>query len=260
MPRLNVGKLSLHYLSEGEGEPILFLHAFPLHAEMWRGELATLADGWRTIALDARGFGGSVPVPEALTMEMIADDAAALLEHLRLERAVVVGLSMGGYAALAFARRHAARLRALVLADTRASADTEEGAANRLRFAAEARERGAPWAADQLLPKLLSPGADQALVARVRQLILEARPEAIAAAQLGMARRADQHALLPAIRCPTLVICGQQDGLTPLDESRALTTAIPGARLTELPGGHLSNLESGAAFAACLRAFVAGLA
>jgi len=194
-------------------------------------------------------------------MERIADDGAALLDHLGVEKAVVGGCSMGGYAALAFVRRHPQRLLGLVLQDTRAGADTAEAKANRAGLAAKVLAEGSPAAVDALLPKLLGETTQREqpdLVARVRERILATAPAGIANALHGLAARADSRETLPAIAVPALVLVGAEDVLTPPSEAALLSAAIPRARLDVIPGaGHLANLESPAAVNAALRAFLA---
>jgi pimeloyl-ACP methyl ester carboxylesterase len=213
------------------------------------------------VRFDARGFGASAPSDGLLTMERIADDARALLDRLGVSTATVCGLSMGGYAALAFARRHPDRLKALVLADTRAGADTEEGRANRAALAERVRHEGSLAAADAMVPRLLgrtSLSERPELADRVRQIILGNPPRGIVDALAGLASRADATPALREIAVPTLVLCGEEDALTPVSEAEALRDAVRGSRLVVVPrAGHLSNMENPAAFNEALRAFLA---
>jgi 3-oxoadipate enol-lactonase len=253
----------LEYDERGRGEPLLLLHAFPLARFMWDAQLDALAASQRVIAFDARGFGLSPLGEGPLTMERIADDAAALLDTLGIERAVVGGCSMGGYAALAFARRHPGRLRALYLQDTRAGADSEEARQGRAALAERVLREGAGVAVEAFLPKLLGETTkrDQpALATSLRERILATAPQAIANALHGLAARADSRPTLAGIGVPTLVVVGSEDVLTPPSESEAMTAAIPGARLEVVPrAGHLANLEQPAAVSAALRTFLASL-
>jgi 3-oxoadipate enol-lactonase len=252
------------YDDRGRGEPILLFHAFPLDRSMWEGQLVALAKSWRAIAFDARGFGASPPAAGPLTMEELADDAAALLDTLGIERAVIGGCSMGGYAALAFARRHPARLRALYLQDTRAGADGDEARKGRAALAERVLREGAEAAADALLPRLLGETTKRErpeLVARLRERIVATPPQSIASALHGLAARADSSPSLAALRVPTLVLVGAEDVLTPPAESEALARAIAGARIEVVPrAGHLANLEQEAAVNAALEAFLDRLA
>jgi pimeloyl-ACP methyl ester carboxylesterase len=253
---------AIEYEATGEGPALLLLHAFPLGLSMWEPQARALAARHRVVRFDARGFGGSAPGDGPLTMERIADDAAALLDHLGVEKAVVGGCSMGGYAAFAFVRRHPERLRGLVLLDTRAGADSAEAKATRAVLAAKVLAEGASAAVEALLPKLLGETSRRErprLVADVRERVLAAPPPAIANALAGLAARADSRATLPTIAVPTLVLVGAEDVLTPPSEAALLSAAIPRARLDVIPAaGHLAGLENPDATNAALGAFLAG--
>lgn len=260
--RLTVDGCEIAYAVSGEGPPLVLLHAFPLGLSMWEAQAAALAASHRVIRFDARGFGASGPSAGPLTMERIADDAAALFDALGVERAVVGGCSMGGYAALAFARRHPERLRALYLQDTRAGADGEEARAGRLALAARVVAEGASVAADAFLPKLLGETTRRerpALVAELRERILATPARAIADALHGLAARSDSRPTLAGLRVPTLVLVGDEDVLTPPAESEAIASAVRAARLVVVPrAGHLANLEQPEAVNTALASFLAG--
>jgi pimeloyl-ACP methyl ester carboxylesterase len=250
----------LAYAVAGQGEPLLLLHAFPLSREMWDPQVQALSGTWRCIALDLPGFGASELGGEVSGMADMAADAVALLDHLGIGRAVVCGLSMGGYVALALAGASPDRLRGLVLADTRAGADAPEARERRLATACEVLEKGSEVLVGAMVPKLL--GADT-LASRpeVRQWlerrIAAAPPAGVAAAQRGMAARPDRTPELGRIAVPTLILVGEQDVVTPPDESRKMARRIPRADLAVLPGaGHLANREQPEAFNRQLRAFL----
>jgi len=251
---------TLEYAVSGDGPALLLLHAFPLGLFMWDAQAEALA-AHRVIRFDARGFGLSDPGQGPLTMERIADDGAALLEHLGVAKAVVGGCSMGGYAALAFVRRHPQRLAGLVLQDTRAGADTEEAKAGRATLAAKVLAEGASAAVSAFLPKLLGETTKRerlALVTGLEERILATSPQAIADALHGLAARPDSGPTLATVRVPTLVLVGEEDVLTPPADSEAMAAAIPGARLEVVPrAGHLANLERPDAVNAALLAFLA---
>jgi pimeloyl-ACP methyl ester carboxylesterase len=261
MPTLHVSGCDLHYLDAGHGpSAVVLLHAFPLHGGMWAAQVEALARHHRVIVPDYRGLGKSTPAPAASEMGLLAEDVRALLAHLRLERVGVAGLSMGGYLALELHRQAPGLFRGLALCDTKAGADTAEGAAGREAFAKNALEHGLAWVADQMVPKLLKPSPDPAVVKQVRHLVGEGTPAGVAAAQRGMARRPDSTPTLAAIKCPTLVVVGEEDGLTPPAEAEKLAAGIKGATLVRIPGaGHLPCLEAPAAFNAALESFFAGL-
>jgi pimeloyl-ACP methyl ester carboxylesterase len=170
-----LGGGELSYDVRGSGPPVLFLHAFPLGMAMWEPQARALRGSHRVVRFDARGFGASPPGDGLLSMERIAEDAVLLLDHLGLPQAAVCGLSMGGYAAFALWRRHPARVSALVLADTRAAADSEEAKKGRADLAEKVRRQGPEAAAEAFLPKLLGETSRRErpeLVTRVREMIL----------------------------------------------------------------------------------------
>ncbi len=261
MPTTSQSGAKIHYQDTGAGrDAVLLLHAFPLHSGMWSRQIAALSPRFRVIAPDYPGLGGSTPRPEPSTMESLAEQVLAVVDGLRVDRAVVAGLSMGGYLAFEIHRRRPGLFRGLVLSDTRAGADTPEGAAGRETFARNAIEKGLHWVADEMTPKLLRPKPDPAAVREVRALIGQGTPAGVAAAQRGMARRPDSTPTLATIGCPTLVVVGEEDTLTPPAEAERMAAAIRGSHLVKIPGaGHLPNLENPAAFDQALSGFVAGL-
>jgi pimeloyl-ACP methyl ester carboxylesterase len=248
-----INEVLMHWREQGSGEPVLFIHAFPFHGGMWDGQLAALPAGWRGIAPDLRGFGktsGSGTGP--YTMDLFADDLAALLDYLQLDHAVICGLSMGGYAALAFYRKHAPRVRALILCSTRAGADTEEGKQNRRALAARVRADGVRAAVESMLPRLVSDQTrlhDPNKLVVAQQLMLSNQPDAVARALEGLALRPDSEPLLRHIEAPTIIVHGEDDATIPRGEAQILARGIRGSRIKLLPQvGHLPNLESPAEF------------
>jgi 3-oxoadipate enol-lactonase len=261
--RRKIGGVELAWEEAGQGLPVLLLHAFPLNRGMWEPQRESLAGRYRVITPDFRGHGESEIPPEDSTMERLAEDVRGLLDALGLERVVLSGLSMGGYVAFAFYRRYPERVLALILADTRASADSEEGRRGRAELAAVAEKEGSPAVAEHMLPKLLATSTHEQqpqVVAAVRAMIHTTRPAGIARALRGMAARPDSQDLLAKIQCPTLVVVGGEDTLTPPADSETLAKAVPGARLELIPGaGHLSNLEQPARFNDLLHDFLSSL-
>jgi len=261
MPKASVNGTELHYQDTGSGKDVvLLLHAFPLHSGMWKRQVAALEKKHRVIAPDYRGLGKSAARGEPSTMELLAQDVRALLAHLRVERAAVAGLSMGGYLSFELYRQAPGLFRGLALCDTRAGADTDEGRANREKFAQTAIERGLGWVADEFVPKRLRPQPDPDAVKEVRGLVNGGTPAGVAAAQRGMARRPDSTATLAAIACPTLVLVGEEDGLTPPAESEKMAKAVKGAKLVRIPGaGHLPCIEAPVPFTKALVEFFGAL-
>lgn len=241
----------------------MFLHAFPLHAGMWAPQAALSAQA-RVLTVDAPGRGRSHAVPPSASLEARVDQIAALLDAEQIPKVVLAGLSMGGYTALAFCRRHAERLLGLLLADTRAEADTDEGRAGRMAMIQTAEREGIDAIANAMLPKLLGETTRRTrpdLVEQVRALIRDVPVPAIVSDLLCMAARPDSTALLPTIAVPTLVIVGEEDVPTPPAVARAMADTIPGASLAIIPhAGHLSNLEQQERFNQVVSDFLYGLA
>jgi 3-oxoadipate enol-lactonase len=248
------------YFDEGRGEPLLLLHAFPLSAEMWMPQLEAVPPGWRFIAPDHAGFGRSDRASGGEpSMDRYGADALALLDALGLDRVTVAGLSMGGYVAFAVLRAAPDRVGALVLADTRADADSDEARENRTKMLETLAERGPQGIAEAMLPKLLSRG-DEALVGHVRRLIEANGAEGIRDGLLALRARPDATPLLEGWNKPTLIIAGDADQVTPVSVHEAMHRALPHSRLAVIPGaGHLSNLERPSHFTTTLSAFLASL-
>lgn len=261
---ISLNGISLAYSDEGKGLPLLFLHAFPLNRTMWEPQVAALSSEFRTITVDLRGHGQSDAPLWRYTLDQAADDVVALLNHLSIEEAVMIGLSMGGYILFALYRRYANRVKGLVLANTRAQADTEEGKQLRFQMAQIAYRQGAAAVADLMIPKLLSPMAIETkphLVQKVRTIIERMEVSGIAGDLMAMAERPDSIPLLRSIACPVLIIAGDMDRATPLADAYLMAEHIPHARLITIAGaGHLSNLEQPDDFNRAVREFARPLA
>jgi len=276
MTRLKMNHVELSvrdYAASGSGVPLVFLHAFPLDQTMWDEQAAFFRTDYRVITFDWREFGESTgesgdaspeASPEAspkASMDVFADDLAGLLDALKIERAVICGLSMGGYAAFAFLRRYPGRVAALVLANTRAAADTAEGKQSRQEMAKTVRESGPEAIADPMLARLLGSTARSSrpdLVARVRQMITRNHAEGIIQAVLAMARRPDSTELLNKIGCPVLVISSAEDEIIKVDEMKNMASLIKDVEFTVIEkAGHLSNIEQSAAFNQAIAKFLA---
>lgn len=266
MKTIEVNGRELAFREAGAGEPVVLIHAFPLTGEMWRPQLETLSAAMRVIAPDLAGFGGSTAPadPSAYAVDGWARDLAALLDALGIERAIVGGLSMGGYATMAFLRLFPERVKALILADTRAEADSPEVKEKRTaqaRLVTEGRQREL---VEQLLPPLLAPRTLRErhdLVSRVRSLMESVPPAGLAGALAALRDRPDSTDLLAETNVPALLLCGAEDALTPPEGMRALQQRIPGSRLVIVPeAGHLSNLEAPATFGREVAGFVAAVA
>jgi len=244
----------------GSGPVLLCIHGFPLDRTMWRAQREGLADLGAIVAPDLRGRGKS-PQPArekaAWSLDDHADDLAALLDALGAEQADVMGLSMGGYIALALLRRHATRVRSLILVNTKSEADTPEVRANRALTADLVRAQGTTALLPAMLPKLLGPDAKPAVRARVRTMFEDAPGETTSADSLAIGARPDATEMLGSIAVPALVMHGDLDALMPIEGARAMASKIPGARFVAVPGaGHMSPLEAPEVVNNALRSFL----
>lgn len=265
----HIGSRTIAYLDSAPGHSELrayvLLHAFPIGANLWEPQIRTIPAGWRLITPDLRGFGGSTELDSlsALSMADYADDIVDLLEELGVERAVIGGCSMGGYAALALYQTRPELFEGLVLANTRAGADSPEARANRRNMLALVDREGPSGVAREMMPKLIGKTTKEtnpSIEANVRRLIKQQSPVAIRSAIHRMMHRLDTTPLLTQVSVPALVITGEEDEMIPVDESRRMASLIPGATLVIVPGaGHLANLEQPDAFNNALNAFLAAL-
>jgi pimeloyl-ACP methyl ester carboxylesterase len=261
--KISVPLVMRHAAENGQGMPVVLLHGFPLDHSMWNAQLEALGRRWRVIAPDLPGFGRSTPTGDIATMEEMADEVAALLfeppREIR-EPVVLVGLSMGGYVAFEFWRKYRTRMRALVLCDTRSVADTPEAAAGRHKLADETLREGTAPVAEGMMGRLFGPHAlehDRDEIERIRQTILSGSPQGVAAALRGMAVRLDMTSRLPKIALPTLVVVGQDDVISTVDEMRALAKAIPDSEFVVIPrSGHMTPVENPDEFNEALETFL----
>lgn len=259
MKNLNIGGVDIRYADRGQGPAVLFLHGFPLSIAMWDDQ-ESLASRYRLVRFDARGFGGSAPGDAVLTMDRIADDAAFLIDRLRLGPVVLVGCSMGGYAAFCFAQKHPQLLRGLVLVDTRAEADTPDARRGRSELASRVMKEGAAVAVEAFLPNLVGATTKNSradVIARLKDIMLATPPRGISDALHGLAARQDSTPILRQIAVPTLVVCGEEDVITPVKDAETLHRGIAGSDLAVIPkSGHLPSMETPDAFNAVLGAFL----
>ena len=266
MPSITRDSRTVSYTdSGGDGPAVVLLHAFPLNSQQWEGQVESLSDRYRFIAPDFQGFGGST-APEdesSYSMDGFADDVAAILDELGLDKVVLAGLSMGGYAAFAFLRRHRERVSALVLADTKAEADPPEAIEKRTGQQQLVRSEGTAGLIDGLSGALLGEATREKkpdVVEATRTLMASNPPAGFIGALEAMKNRPDSSAELSQIEVPTLVIVGENDGVTPVAASEALNHGISGSTLVVIPeSGHLSNLEAPEAFNGALAEFLGKL-
>lgn len=240
--------------------PLLLVHGYPLDHTLWVAQTSALADTVRVIAPDLRGFGGSQLPPGKVTMDTYADDIKALMDALGIEKAIIGGLSMGGYITFAFYRRYPERVRGLILADTRPQPDSAQGRQGRDASAALARDKGAGAIAEQMLPKMLTPKTIETrpeVASAVRDLMARQGVEGIVAALEAMRDRPDSTPTLAKITVPTLVVVGAEDTLTTPQDAEAMRAGIHDARLAAIPqAAHLSNYEQPEEFSRAVREFL----
>jgi pimeloyl-ACP methyl ester carboxylesterase len=252
----HINGVDLWVEDQGEGLPLVLLHAFPLDHHVWKDVRGILAADYRVVLFDFRGFGRSDSSPPPYTMSLLAEDVSHLLDDLDLEKVVLGGISMGGYVALAFATYYPERLRGLALVDTRSVADTEEGRAGRNRMAELARRQGSQAVVDEMLPKFFAqetPSSRPDLVERVRALGAQASVDGLQGALAAMRDREDTTGLLHRLSVPSLVLAGEEDVITPVSDSQAMAAEIPGAVTRVIPrAGHLSPMEHPQAVAQAL--------
>jgi 3-oxoadipate enol-lactonase len=264
--KINFSGFSMTYEDSGDHShslaplPLLLIHGFPLDRTLWAGQVRSLAEVARVIAPDLRGFGESGMPSGAVSMDTYADDLRGLLDALGIQSAVITGLSMGGYIALAFHRRNPAHVRGLILADTKAGPDSPEGKKGRDDSIVLARAQGSGAIGEKMLPKMLTPKTimEREDVATAVRTMMARQPVAgVVAALEAMRDRPDSTQTLREIKAPTLVVTGAEDMLIPASEAEAMSEAIQGARFASIPGAaHLSNLDQPDAFNEAVRSFL----
>ena len=255
--------IQLYYETTGDGFPLVLLHPFPVHHGFWTPVAPQLGTHYRLLLPDLRGHGKSEAGQGTATMARHADDLLRLLDEEKIGRALFVGVSIGGYVLFEFWRRSRERVAALVLSNTRAEADTEQGQATRLRSIEDSRQRGAGQFFDEQTQKLIGETTRHNrpdLVAQARAMMQIMTVDGLAAVQKGMAERPDSVPILRGISVPTLVIAGEEDVLTPLANAQLMHSHIPGAKLVTIPrAGHYAALENPEDYARVLRQFLDSL-
>ena len=255
--------IQLYYEVMGDGFPVVLLHPFPVHHEFWAPVAQRLATRYQLVLPDLRALGLSEVGAGPATMEKHVRDLLRLLDAQQITRAVFVGVSIGGYILFEFWRRHRERVAALVLSNTRAEPDTEQGRANRLRSIEDARLRGTAPFLDAQIPNFIGESTRRNrpdIVATARGMMQRLTVDGLAALQQGMAERPDSVPTLREINVSTLVIASEEDTLTPLANAQFMHQGISGSKLAVIPrAGHYAALESPEEFARVLRQFLDGL-
>ena len=239
--------------------PLVLLHAFPYDSRMFADQVSGLGDTVTILTPDLPGFGTESVVP-GVTLDQIADRTAALLDHKGIAKVVVGGVSMGGYAAMAFARKYPNRLGGLILADTRAEPDDEAAKANRGKAIELVRKQGVAAFIDTQIPKLISHASQSSqptFANRVREMATRQSPEGVMEALAMLRDRPDARPGLAQVTCPTVIVVGEDDAITPPVLAEAMKAIIPNATLIRIPkAGHLANWERPSEFNAAVRAFL----
>jgi pimeloyl-ACP methyl ester carboxylesterase len=246
MPYRTINSKLLAYHDQGAGKPLVLLHGFPLDWRIFEKQTEALSKQFRVITPDLPGFGQSKS-DKPFTIASLADDVHELLKPLDALPCALGGLSMGGYVALAFAKKYPTDLTELILIDTRSEGDSEEGKASRNKMIELVRKEGSKPIAEQMLPKMFAPdilkGADQR-VRDLMEIMQHCPPKTIENALVAMREREDYSSILASIAAPTLIIVGEHDSITPPKMAQAMHEAIPNSRLVQIPGaGHLSTME-----------------
>lgn len=261
---INIQDTQLSVEERGSGPPLLLIHGFPLNREMWRPQIEVLSSSAHVIAPDLRGHGESAPTPGPYTMELLADDCAAILNSLDVDKpAVVCGLSMGGYVAFAFYRKYPSLVSGMILAATRAGADSPEAQENRDKAAASVEENGIQVVNEGMLPKLMASKtyADRPeLVNQVKTIIDQISSQGMGAALMGMKTRPDSTPRLDDIRVPVLILHGADDQIIPPSEAESMHARISDSQLKIISNaGHLPNLEQPKVFNQAVTSFLSSI-
>ena len=241
MNTVAVNGISLAYTRRGKGTPLVLIHGFPLDHTSWDEVASLLEDQFDIIMPDLRGFGQSTTVETPYTMSNMADDLAGLFDHLGIDKVALAGHSMGGYVALAFAKKYPQRVSGLGLVSSQAVADSPEGKDRRYQTAADVAQKGVGIVAEAMTPKL---SADVRVQAFVRAVIERQTPSAVIGALKAMAEREDLMSHLSSVKFPVVLIHGNADVLIPIERAKEIKAVLPSARFVEVLGaGHMPMME-----------------
>ena len=252
--KIKLNGWTINYTERGlpQGVPVVFVHGFPFDHTMWEPQMKALPNHFRAITYDIRGHGASDVGDGQYTIEFFVDDLIALLDHLVIQKAIVCGLSMGGYIALRAYERHPDRFSGLVLCDTKSEADTNQGKINRSATLKKVKSDGVGAFADEFVKAIFAPQTFHThpeIIESIKRIIRGNSPLGVAGAALALATRTDTTGVLTTIRVPTLILVGEHDKLTPPSASEAMQKQIPGSELHIIPdAAHMSNVENAPLF------------
>lgn len=259
MPTKTVNGVTFHYHDRGHGAALVLVHGFPLDSRIWEAQVESLSDRYRVIAPDLRGFGQTAST-DPFTIESAADDLHMLLRSIGALPCVLGGLSMGGYIALAFARKYHSDLKGLALIDTRSEADAEKGKETRNKMIQLVREKGPAAIADEMFPKMMweqNAKSRQDIAHKLRYIMESQKPETIANALAAMRDRQDYTASLARIEVPTLIVVGEQDAITPPAVAEAMSKQLRNPTLVVIRrAGHMAPMEQPDDVTTALRRFL----
>ncbi|MEO5693772.1 MAG: alpha/beta fold hydrolase [Usitatibacter sp.] len=248
----------IDYSDNGKGLPVVLIHAFPQDRTLWQPQIDAFSSRYRIVAPTLRGFAGSDPVDgKAVSMDSYADDVAALMGELGIAKAVIGGISLGGYVTLSLALRYPDRVLGIVLANTRATADNPDWAKFREDLVSDVETRGPVAVVENYGDKPFRPDCPKDIKAEIRAMIMKQPSTGLASGTRGMASRPDRTPRLGEIRVPTLVISGTKDAYIPSSDGEAMHQAIAGSTFVDIEGaGHLSNYDSAPQFNLALEEFL----
>ncbi len=261
--RIKSDDAEIVYWTLGDGPPVILLHPFPANHEFWLPVAEALATRYRLVLPDLRGHGESGVGEGPATMEKHTADIARVMDDANVGRAPLVGVSIGGYALFEFWRKHRGRVAALGLCNTKAPADNPEARAGRLKAANDVLDRGTEPFFESMIPKLLGKTTCEMrpdLVDGALRMMRQMSPEDVAQVQRGMAARPDSVETLKTINVPTLLVTGDEDIMTGVNEAELMRQHIHGSQLRVIPkAGHYSPWEQPQDAVNILRQFLDGL-
>lgn len=235
----------ISYTDNGQGKPLVLIHAFPTDKQLWEPQIEQLKQHFRVITLDLWGFGQSSPIElRAAEMSNYADEVKALLDQLHIDKAIIGGESMGGYVALAFLKKYPDNTSGLILSDTQSIADSDEVKEQREVNAEETIEHGTGHVIQSFTPKALSPNASEQTQNTLAAILSTQMPQPIAYSLRGMALREDTSDVLSNTNLPVLILTGDEDMIISPIQSKNMHTLAKNSQFVIIKNaGHLSNLE-----------------